>query len=940
MRDETARDRPTAGLIGRGEELSALHAFLDRSATSGAALLLTGPPGVGKTALLEATAAVAARTGTRVLQAGGAQFEAELSFAGLNQVLLPLADGLDALAPAQRSGLSVALGLDTGPPADRLVLATAVLSLLRQAAIDQPLLLVVDDLQWIDRASAAVLGIVARRLATTRVALLAAQRTDDESFFEAAGIATMTVGPLSAASAVSLVDERHPGLPPGVRDRVLIDAGGVPLALLELPLELSRAQLSAHETLPTTLPLSRHLQTVFAARVAGLPERTRRLLLLAALDGSGDLRVTRSVVADGAGTADGIDGVDDLAPAERARLLAVDSSGQKLVFGHPLIRAAVVAAATAGERRAAHRALAELFTADPDLCTWHLTEAALGPDEGVAAQAEAAAYRVLQRGDAAAAVRALVRAAELSPPGPTRARRLGAAAYVGASDVGVLADSAALLRRARDADPGQEDSLTLAVAAAFLLVNSDVDIDTTHRLLVAALDAHPAGGADHVVEEALFTLSMLCFNSARPDWWAPLQAAVVRHRATLAPTLIMMAATVAPPARVTGDVLEQIDRAVADLPRHPDFVHVVRVFFAATYVDRVDGCRAALLRVISDSGGDERSVPAFSAMVFVSVAEFATGRWADARHHADRGVERADRYGYTMLRWAGWYVQALLAAARGETAETEAVLARMGQWALPRGVLVVKRYIAHVAGLAALGRGDYDIAFHACASISPPGTFASHEPFALWVVLDLVEAAERSGRHDAALAHVAAAQAAGIAAISSRLALHCAAAAALVAPDDEAPARFEQALGTPDAERWPFDLARVELAYGEYLRRARATTASRVHLSAALAVFDRLDARPWRDRTTAELLATGQTRRSLEAEDPSALTPQEQEIALLAATGLTNRQIGEHLHLSPRTVSAHLYRVFPKVGVTARAGLRDALSARPPAAPGTPRSSG
>ncbi len=403
--------------------------------------------------------------------------------------------------------------------------------------------------------------------------------------------------------------------------------------------------------------------------------------------------------------------------------------------------------------------LAELFAADPDVCTWHLTEAALGPDEQVAAQVEAAADRVLQRGDAVAAVRALIRAAELSPEGPARARRLSGAAYVGASDVGALASSAALLRQARVADPSQEDSLSSAVAAAFLMVNSDGDIDTAHLLLVAALDAHPAGSADHVVEEALNTLSMLCFNSGRRDWWESLQAAVQRHSATLAPAFVLMAATVADPARVSGGVLEQIDQAVADLPQHPDPVHVQRVFFAATFVDRVDGCRTALPRVISESAGDEESVPAFSSMVLVSLAEFATGSWEDARRHADRGVELADRLGYTMLRWAGWYVQALLAAARGEDAQTEAVLAQMGQWAIPRGVLMVKRYMAHVAGLAALGRGDYESAFHSCAAISPPGTFVSHEPFALWVVMDLVEAAERTGRHGAALAHVTAAQA-------------------------------------------------------------------------------------------------------------------------------------------------------------------------------------
>jgi DNA-binding CsgD family transcriptional regulator len=926
--EETERDLAQPVLVGRDPELDALRLFVARCASSGGAMLMTGDPGVGKTALLGAVSAAAARSGIRVLHAAGVQFEADMSFAGLSQVVLPLADGLGGLEAIHEAALSVALGLGVGPAAERLVVATALLSLLDRAAARQPLLVIIDDLQWIDRASATVLGMVARRLTGTRVALLAAQRIYDESLFERVGLPTMVVGPLSDASSACLVTGAYPAMAPAVRDRLVLDAGGIPLALLELPRQLSSAQLLAQETLPTTLPLSRHLQLVFAARIASQPEPTRRVLLLAALDGSGDLRVTHPCWGDA-----GDDGADHLAPAERAGLVWVDPTAQRLTFSHPLVRAAVVAVATAGQRRAAHRALAELFTDDPDLCTWHLTEAALGPDEQVAAQVEAAAYRVLQRGDAVAAVRSLVRAAELSPAGPDRSRRLSEAAYVGASDFGAMASGITLLRQAHDADPDQQDALSPAVAAAFLMVNSNATIDTAHRLLVAALDAHPAGHSDHVVEEAFHTLSVVCWNGSRPEWWDASRAALERHGAALPPLLRIMLTTVADPARVSAEDLRQIDGAVADLPLHPDFVHVQRVFFAATYVDRVDGCRQALQQVIDEGAADDGSVPAISAMVFVSLAEFITGRWEESRRHVDRGVQLAERLGYTMLRWAGWYVQALLAATTGEHARAEEILAQMGQWALPRGVLVVKSYMAHVAALAALGRGDYENAFHSCAAISPPGTFPAYQPFALWVVLDLVEAAERSGRHDAAVAHVRAAQAAGIPAISSRLALHCAAGAALVAASDQAGAMFEQALATPDAESWPFDLARVELAYGEHLRRQRSTTSARHHLAAAVAAFDELGARPWCDRAKAELQATGQTRHSLGASDPLALTPQEREIALLAATGRTNRQIGEQLYLSPRTVGAHLYRVFPKLSVTSRAGLRDALSALPPPAP-------
>jgi DNA-binding CsgD family transcriptional regulator len=280
-----------------------------------------------------------------------------------------------------------------------------------------------------------------------------------------------------------------------------------------------------------------------------------------------------------------------------------------------------------------------------------------------------------------------------------------------------------------------------------------------------------------------------------------------------------------------------------------------------------------------------------------------------------------------MLLWTAWHAEALLAAGRGDVARCAELCDRMRQWALPRGLGVVDRYVAQAAGLCATGRRDFDTAYRHYASISPPGTFAPHEPFALRVVMDLVEAAERSGRHAAAAAHVEAARGGSIASISPRLALLCAASEAMVTHGDAAPDAFERALRTPGADQWPFDLARIELAYGELLRRQRHLTRARAHLQSALDVFTDLGAAPWEHRAQSELVATSQTRQSPHSAAPSQLTPHELEIALLGATGLTNRQISERLFISPRTVGAHLYRIFPKLGIETRAGLRDALPA-------------
>ena len=288
------------------------------AAVRGGALLVSGDAGVGKTALLDVAALHAEAAGTRVVRAVGAEFEAEVSFSGLNLVLHPLLDGLSVLPPMYRHALSVALGLDAGAPADRLVLSNAVLGLLRDAAVTRPLLVVVDDLPWLDRASSLVLASAVRRLAGTRVGFLAALRTEAESFFDRAGLPSYELEPLDDAAATSLLEQRFPALAPRVRERLVAEAQGNPLALLELPIALRDAE-PARRHLADVLPLTTRLQAVFASRIRALPEPTIDLLLIAVLDGTGDLRVLEAA-------APGESGLDDLAAAERARIVRVDES--------------------------------------------------------------------------------------------------------------------------------------------------------------------------------------------------------------------------------------------------------------------------------------------------------------------------------------------------------------------------------------------------------------------------------------------------------------------------------------------------------------------------------------------------------------------------------------------------------------------------------------
>ena len=394
LRDERQGAVGQAGqLVGRELEMDQLRAFVASARTNGAALLVTGEPGVGKTVLLNAASEAASTVGMRVLRAAGVQFEAETSFSALNQVLLPLLGGVPQLPAVQRDALNVALGFGEGAPPKRLVVSNAALMLLREAASTRPLLVIVDDLPWLDRASAGVLSVVARRLVGNHVGLLCASRAGEVNFFDHSGLPELGVPRLDSVAAGQLLDRHFPELASStVRERILLEAQGNPLALLELPVALTPGMRASAMTLPSALPLSRRLQTLFGSRITMLPARTRELLLRMALDGTGDVRVLRVAAAPNAGLA-------DLAPAEQARLAHLDEGTHRLAFSHPLMRSAVVDLSHAEERRGAHRVLADVWADQPDRRAWHLAEATIEPNESVAAELEATAARILARGE-------------------------------------------------------------------------------------------------------------------------------------------------------------------------------------------------------------------------------------------------------------------------------------------------------------------------------------------------------------------------------------------------------------------------------------------------------------------------------------------------------------------------------------------------------------
>ena len=912
---------PAEPLVGRDRDLGLVRGFVEEAMVSGGALLLSGDAGVGKTVLLDAAAGQARGTGARVVRAAGVEFESTMSFAGLHQVLQPLLGGLDRMPDPYRTALNVALGLDRGAPSDQLLVSNAALTLLVQAAVERPLLVIVDDLPWLDRASAVVLGFVARRLGGSRVGFLGAYRSGEGTFFERGGVPHHDVQPLDTTAAAALIQARSPSLAPRVRDRLLAEAQGNPLALLELPVALSGAQRSGADV-PELLPMSRRLQAVFASRVEELPAATRLLLLYAVLDGTGDLAVLT------AGT-----GMDDLADAERAGLVHVDEVTGRLAFRHPLTRSAVVELSTSEQRREVHRALAELSADRPGRRAWHLAHATVEPTEDVASLLETVARDTVRRGDAGGAIAALLRAAELSPRGYERSRRIAEAAYLGADLTGDLRDVPRLLEEARLADGGRAGPLVAAVAAAHhILLSGEGDLDTAHRLLVGAIDMQhqPYDATDPTMVDALYTLAWLCQSSQRAELWKPLHRALGLLKPEVPDQLALTVATMADPARTGPAALGKLDEAIASLDREPDPVRVIRIAMTSLYVDRLPACRTALRRVLRDGRDNSSLTVEIQGLVYLGRDHFAAGEWDELEAQATQGRDLGEAHSYQLLSTEFLYQRALVAAARGDEAATRALTDEMTLWATPRGVGSYLSCASHARALAALGKGRFEDAYrHACA-ISRAGELASHVPPALLVVMDLVEAAVRTGRTSEATAHATAARDAGIASISPRLALLVKASEAIAAVDHDAIGLFEEALAVPGTDRWPFELARVRLAYGERLRRVKSTTEARTQLADAIDTFERLGARPWTARAGNELRATGLSVGAAGVTGPTSLTPQQREIALLAAAGLTNKQIAERLFLSPRTVAAHLRQLFPKLGVASRAALRDALADLPP----------
>ena len=909
-------------LEGRDAELGVIASLAHDLRDRGRAVVLVGEPGAGKTALLSAAAEEARTAGVRVLPAVGAEFESDIPYSGLGQVALPLLDVLDDLRAPHQQVLRTALGLADGPSPSMAAAASAAFALLTEAGRDRPVLVTVDDLQWLDRMSAAALSFVARRVGAVPMGLLVAVRTGAATFFDRSGCTELEVGPLADDAAERLVRSRFPSLTGAQVARLVGEARGNALALLELPTAvLDGLDVADAPLMPSSTSVSGRVRELFASRVDTLPEPSRRLLLLTVFSGRGELHVLRSAAGPTA--------LADLAPAERANLVIVDDRARRVQFRHPLAGAAVVALSTAEERFAAHRALAGAVDGDVVRRAHHLAGASIGPDEEVARALDVAGRHHLRRGDSNGAVEALIRAARFSPSPRDRQRRLALAAYLGADVTGDLDGALALLEQARS---GVEvaSSMAAVLATSYVLLNGDCDIDAAHGLLAGALAAagDDLSSTDDDVVDVLHSLLLICWTGGRAELWNTFSDAVDRLRPGPPELLTLCAGAFGDPAHAAAPLLPALSRSIAALHDEHDPVRITRVGLASVYVDRIERCRPALWRVVDDGRSGGAVALAMHALTTLSNDDWHHGRWDQVLAQTAEGVQLAEQHGYHRYSWIlGSYLSSLVGTARGELDRSRVAADELSDWSQTKGAGIAGVFAAHLRCLAASATGDFAEAYAQACTISPAGVLRPYVPHALWVAVDLVEAGVRSGHQAEAQAHVDALREHGIAGLSSRLALVTATAAGVVAPENEYRELFESALADDEAPQWRFDHARAQLLYGERLRRSRSTKASRTHLAAAAELFGDLGATPWRQRAEKELRATGEHHAGSRSASADELTAQEIRIAMLAAEGKTNKEIGSLLFLSPRTVGAHLYTLFPRLGITSRAALRDALTA-------------
>jgi DNA-binding CsgD family transcriptional regulator len=840
-----------------------------------------------------------------------AEGEAHLTFAALYQLLRPLLGRVDELPAGHRAALMSAFGL-TEPgaaPDNRFFIALAALELIADAAAQTPVFIGVDDLSWLDDASLDAIEFISRRITDEQIVMVTTCRLNrpPESTF---GSLLLWLDALGPEASRELLRHQAPELPEPDEARVLDAAAGNPLALLELAKVVGRA---GESSVFTSIPLTQRLERAFAVRLDDLDPQARTALLVAALQDSDRLSETYAALARLTG-----DQVD-LAKVARLGMLIID--GDTFRFRHPLVRSAITQSATPDERRAVHQALAATLGADPDRAVWHRALAAPGAQESLAAELDAGADRAAARGAPGLAEEWLRRAAELSAGDRRRGHRLLRAAEL-AFELGHHEAVAELMSQARALTLDPSDRARLAGLEGAFDDGIAGDEDTIGRLVRAADRARRGGDESLAASLLLGACNSAYWGAAGEDLRSLIRAGIEALSLDAAdPRVMVLHAEIDPFAagtRLVEQLAEWASREVTDIAR---LGALARAGFIAGDFERGLAFATRASDLLRRQG---RVALLAQALVLEAFAALYLGRWDVTLAACDE----AFRFGFETRQplWAacGRLGQGNLAALRGDVGyaleigcEVEADAVKAGNRALLNGVQLIR-------GLAALGDGRPGDAFDEFVRMVDVNDIAYQYPQCAWAIDYLAEAAALSGRGDEALEPLRHIEELAGGTTASGVVRALAYARAVLAAEDRAEAAFDEAIRLK-AGASPWYGARVDLAYGSWLRRHRRVAESRRPLEAAQPVFDALGAAAWSARAVQELAATGRRARQHEADAWSKLSAQELQVVRLAAQGLSNREIGARLYLSHRTVGSHLYRAFPKLGVRSRSELHLAL---------------
>ena len=905
-------------LIGRGAELAELAAKIDAIETHGGAVVVAGEPGIGKSSVLLAASVKARTSGCLILETAGIETNSPVPYDGLHRLLSPILTNAATLPPVQRNALNTAFGLAPGAAPEPFLVALATLNLLVGIGQQRPVVMVVDDVHWMDSASTEVIAFLSRRIAADPLLVIAALRSGNRTALSDAEPPRIELTGLDDDSARAILKIVGGDLPTADLEQILAQSRGNPLALVELPAARRQAHLRDRDATTALMPLTKQLERTFVHRISEFAPATRNVLLVAAVDDDDaltEILAAASVLTGAACT------VETLEAAAAAGLITFDHL--RITFRHPLVRSGILQAESLRRRQAANAALGEVLRDQPHRRCWYRAQSIIGPDDEVADELEATHLDGLRRGSVLGAISALERSAQLTTDSTVRGRRLLHAAELafglGRADVVSRLLSAASGNALTDLDRARMEWLRE-------LPDDGVPGDARRILELCDIARRAREAADPGL-----ALNLL-LGAALRCWWADAgQAARARVVEVLEEMVgvqddprFVAALAVAEPIRRSHRVSELLSGYALETIADPDTLRLLGMAAhaigdqprAGDYFDRAEAkCRSqGRIGLLTHVLGMQSPV------------RIDLGDWDRAAAAAHEGSQLAADTGQRIWSVGTMASEARACALRGDPDQALA-LADAAERIAREGSLTCYLAIVQLArGFAHLRAGRPMEAYDALARLFDPDDPSCHVREGLSGVMFLAEAAVRGGRTEHARVVVSRLEELAAGASSPLLVVHLLYARAVLAEDQDAERLYREALGV-DLTRWPWVKARIDLAYGSWLRRQRRLPESRRHLRSAQTMLDLIGADSWAELARSELRAAGVRIEGAPAPLHDVLSAHELQIARLAAEGLSNREIGERLFLSHRTVGSHLYRIFPKLDVTSRAQLAARLNA-------------